>query len=238
MKAILVDDDIGFCEMFLARLREEAGKLDIALECDVCYEPNKVLQQNVVYDIYFLDIEMEGMNGLELAGELRGRYVRAEIIFISFHEQYVWQAFPARPGAFIRKAQMNVDLPWALQIIAKRNRENNMMVEIPINSSATDRVKPADILYCKSEEHYVKFIMENQNHKLFRMKLDQAEELLRPYHFVRTHSRYLVNLQYICRMSADKVLLTSQEEIPVSRAYKRKVHMTMMNLNEQKRVAQ
>ena len=25
MKAILVDDDIGFCEMFLARLREEAG---------------------------------------------------------------------------------------------------------------------------------------------------------------------------------------------------------------------
>lgn len=238
MKAILVDDDIGFCEMFLARLREEAGKLDIALECDVCHDPKKVLQQNVVYDIYFFDIEMEGMNGLELAGELRERYVRAEIIFISFYEQYVWQTFSVRPGAFVRKAQMDTDLPRALQIIAKRNQENSVLVEIPVNNSAADRIRPADILYCKSAEHYVKFIWETGGYKLYRMKLDQAEELLRVYHFVRTHSRYLVNSEYICSLTADRVILTSQEEIPVSRTYKRKVHMIMMNLGEQKRVAQ
>lgn len=238
MKAILVDDDIGFCEMFLARLREEAGKLDIALECDVCYEPRKVLQQNVVYDVYFFDIEMEGMNGLELARELRERYVRAEIIFISFYEQYVWQAFPVRPGAFVRKAQMDADLPKALQMIATRNRENSAVVEIPINNSVTEKVRPADILYCKSAEHYVKFVCENESHRLYRMKLDRAEELLRGYHFVRTHSRYLVNLEYICSLSADKVILINREEIPVSRSYKRKVNMTVMNLSEQKGMAQ
>lgn len=238
MKAILVDDDIGFCEMFLVRLREEAGKQDIVLECDVCHESKKVLQQNVVYDIYFLDIEMEGMSGLELAGELRGRYVHAEIIFISFHEQYVWQTFPAKPGAFIRKAQLDTDLPKALQIIAKRNRENSVEVEIPVNSRASDKIRPMDILYCKSAEHYVDFVWENGSHKLYRMKLNQAEELLQAYHFVRTHSRYLVNLEYICGLSADRVILINQEEIPVSRTYKRKVHMTVMNLDGQKRVAQ
>lgn len=235
MKAVLVDDDIHFCGIFLARLQDSTEKLGIRITCDTCHEPEYILQHSVVYDIYFLDIEMNGMNGLELAKELRARFVNAEIIFLSFHEQYVWQAFHVRPAAFIRKAQMETDLPMALEVIARQNEKKNARIELPGKGNQIDKVAPMDVLYCRSEEHYVRFIWRNGEDKLYRMKLTQAEELLSKHRFIRTHSRYLINSEYIQGISTDKIVLVNEQEIPVSRAYKRKIHMTVMNLSEQRK---
>lgn len=235
MKAILVDDDVAFCEIFLARLREGAENLGIAIECDVCHNPKDVLQRCIVYDVYLLDIEMEGMNGLELAEEMRARYVNAEIIFLSFHEQYVWRSFHVRPGAFIRKARLDTDLPEALEAVKRQKGKIGAVIEVTARGNVTERIRPMEILYCRSEEHYVRFVWADRESRLYRMKLDQAEEKLQNYQFLRTHSRYLVNTEYICGLSADKVMLADNHAIPVSRTYKRKVQMTVMNLREQKR---
>ena len=234
MKAILVDDDINFCEIFQMRLQDNAEKLGITIECDVCHNSEEVLQQNIVYDVYFLDIEMSGMNGLELAAKLRACFVKAEIIFLSFYEQYVWRAFDVRPRAFIRKAQMDKDLPDALKVLIEQDGKRNAVVEISCKGNRSDKIKPMEILFCMSEEHYVRFVWEDGQSKLYRMKLDGVEEMLSKYHFIRTHSRYLINSEYIKEISSDKIVLANGQEIPISRAYKRKIHMTVMNLREQK----
>lgn len=237
MKAILVDDDINFCEIFQTRLQDNAEKLGITIECDVCHNSKEVLQRTVVYDVYFLDIEMDGMNGLELAAELRACFVKAEIIFLSHYEQYVWRAFDVRPRAFIRKAQMDKDLPDALEVLIEQGWKRNAVVEISCKRNQSDKIKPMEILFCMSEEHYVRFVWENGQNKLYRMKLDRVEEMLSKYHFIRTHSRYLINSEYIQKISSDKIVLANGQEIPISRAYRRKIHMTIMNLREQKEEA-
>lgn len=237
MKVILVDDDINFCEFFQVRLRESAEKLGITMECDVCHNPKEVLQQTVVYDVYFLDIEMSGMNGLELAAELRARFVKTEIIFLSFYEQYVWRAFDVRPRAFIRKAQMDKDLPDALQVLIEQDGKRNAVIEISCKGNRSDKIKPMEILFCMSEEHYVRFVWDDGQNKLYRMKLDRVEEMLSKYHFIRTHSRYLINSEYIQEIYSDKIVLANGQEIPISRAYKRKIQMIVMNLREQKEEA-
>ena len=237
MKAILVDDDISFCEIFQARLQDNAENLGITIECDVCHNSEEVLQRNVVYDVYFLDIEMSGMNGLELAAKLRACFVKAEIIFLSFYEQYVWRAFDVRPRAFIRKAQMDKDLPDALEVLIEQDWKRNAVVEISCKGNQTDKIKPMEILFCMSEEHYVRFVREDGQSKLYRMKLDRVEEMLSKYHFIRTHSRYLINSEYIHEISSDQIVLANGQKIPISRAYRRKIHMTIMNLREQKEEA-
>lgn len=234
MKAILVDDDINFCEIFQTRLQDCAEKLGITIECEVCHNSEEALQRNVVYDVYFLDIEMNGINGLELAAKLRACFVKAEIIFLSFYEQYVWRAFDVRPRAFIRKAQMDKDLPDALKVLIEQGGKRNTVVEISRKGNQSDKIKPMEILFCMSEEHYVRFVWENGQSKLYRMKLDRVEEMLSKYHFIRTHSRYLINSEYIQEISSDKIILANGQIIPISRAYKRKIHMTVLNLREQK----
>lgn len=233
MRALLVDDDRYFCEIFLRNLSAICEMADIQMDCDVCHDAGQVLGSFDIYDIYFLDIEMPGINGLEVAEELRLRLVNKEIVFLSFHEHYVWKVFDVKPTAFIRKSQLNTDLQDALEMIRKHARKNQAATEIFLNCKGTERIKPAEILYCRSEEHYVRFVSEGGADKLYRMKLEQVEAALREYGFVRVHSRYLVNLEYIHTISANKIHMINGQDIPVSRAYKKKVQMVVFNWKEQ-----
>lgn len=235
MRAMLVDDDAHFCEVFLERLQECADKLDIEIFCEACHDPEKVLEQNAVYDIYFLDIKMREMDGLELAARLRARFVNAEIVFLSFYEQYVWHSFRVRPRAFVRKARMDAELPAVLKDVARQRYGRESAISLPGGGPCAERVKPSEILYCMSEEHYVKFVRKDGESRLCRMKLDQAEALFAGCRFVRIHSRYLINAEHITGMFPDRIALADGQELPVSRPYKKKVQMTVMNLLEQRR---
>lgn len=234
MRALLVDDDSYFCEMFLQSLYENCKVSGIQIECDVCHDSGQALRYSDRYDIYFLDIEMPEMNGLEVAEELRLNLFNKEIIFLSFHEKYVWKTFDVKPAAFIRKSQLDNDLREALILVTKHNQRNYETVEISLNHKKTEKIKPMDLLYCKSEEHYVKFVQKDGNSMLHRTKLEQVEKILTGYHFVRVHSRYLVNLEYVHRMTADRIRMLNGQEIPISRVYKKKVQMIVFNWKEQK----
>lgn len=234
MKALLVDDDLYFCEMFLQSLYENCKVLGIQIECDICYDSGQALQYSNRYDIYFLDIEMPEMNGLDVAEELRLSLFNKEIIFLSFHEKYMWKTFDVKPTAFIRKHQLDNDLREALILVIKHNQRNYETVEISFNHKNTGKIKPMEILYCKSEEHYVRFVQKDGKSMLHRTKLEQVEKILTGYHFVRVHSRYLVNLEYVHIMTADKTRMLNGQEIPISRVYKKKVQMIAFNWKEQK----
>ena len=47
----------------------------------------------MTYDIYILDIEMQGMNGLELAKTIRTNEPNALIIFLTSYSEYVFDVF-------------------------------------------------------------------------------------------------------------------------------------------------
>lgn len=237
MKALLVDDDLYFCELFQRSLYENCKTLDIEIDCDICHDSVQAMDYSDRYDIYFLDIEMPGINGLEAAKELRLRLFNKEIIFLSFHEHYVWGAFDAKPIAFIRKSELGADLQKALLSVKIHYQSYQETVDISLNHKNAEKVRPAEIIYCKSEEHYVKFVQKDGNSMLLRTKLEQVEKILAGYHFVRVHSRYLVNLEYVHIVTADKIRMLNGEEIPISRMYKKKVQAAFFNWKEQQKGA-
>lgn len=50
-------------------------------------------EEDKAFDILLLDIEMENMNGIELAKRIRKDHNRAEIIFITSHFEFVWEGY-------------------------------------------------------------------------------------------------------------------------------------------------
>ena len=72
-----------------------------------CFQKGKELleemQRGGLFHIVFLDIELEGENGLELAGNIRERYPGTVLIFITWHKQYVYECFRVQPLDFLRK---------------------------------------------------------------------------------------------------------------------------------------
>ena len=63
-------------------------------------------EEDKAFDILLLDIEMENMNGIELAKRIRKDHNRAEIIFITSHFEFVWEGYECN---FVLLAAMEVD---------------------------------------------------------------------------------------------------------------------------------
>lgn len=94
MKIAICDDEPEIRNDIERKIRLLYPETEILL-----YEDGKaLLDAEAPFDIVFLDIRMEGMNGMEAARALRAAGSDAVIIFVTALEEYVYEAFDV--GAF------------------------------------------------------------------------------------------------------------------------------------------
>ena len=91
------------------------------ISCDVFTSGNKLLgylkNNKESYEVFFLDIEMRGMNGIETAQCIRRSDQKALIIYITNHEDYVYDVFETLPFRFLRKPVENYSLLNGLPVL-------------------------------------------------------------------------------------------------------------------------
>ena len=74
-------------------------------------------------DIYFLDIDLPGQNGILLAQKIRAVCPDALILFVSAKEELVYHTFQVQPLAFVRKSCFREDMEQAMDLLADRLRK-------------------------------------------------------------------------------------------------------------------
>lgn len=78
-----------------------------------------------------------------------------------------------------------------------------------------------DLMYVKSDDHYLEVVTQNDKKHTVRGKLSQIKEELPP-NFIQCHRSYIVNSNYIKQVNATSLVLINKEQIPLSRSYKDK----------------
>lgn len=71
-------------------------------------------------DIYILDVEMPGINGIDLAKEIREKDKKCEIIFLTAYAKYALQGYETHAYSYILKDEMDTKLPKILRQINKK----------------------------------------------------------------------------------------------------------------------
>ena len=166
-------------------------------------------------DLFFLDIDMPGMSGFELAKVLNRDYKKTLIVFISAYDNFVYSAFEYYPFAFLRKERMENELPPLLLRVQKKQNESARV--ITLNTAAGEmRVDADDILYAESERNYL--TVHTSFHKTFscRCTLTEFEEQVRSFDFFRIHSAFIVNLEYVDRTPEKGYLSVAGKELPIA----------------------
>ncbi len=92
---------------------------------------------------------------------------------------------------------------------------------ILLNSKATINV--SDIVYIKSDDHYLEYVLTSGKKEIDRNSLSQALDRL-PAYFLQTHRSFIVNLDHVKAMYADKLVMNDGSEVRMSRKYKPHVH--------------
>lgn len=208
---VIIDDEYDFAEF----LKHKLEKKYIDKEIKILTEFNHEFLVTNDIEILFLDIELKNKNGIEQARKLRELgYDNLNIVFISCHDNFVYNTFGVRPLDFIRKSRLNSDLERCVELIKKKKEREEMQTIID-----GQLVRLIDVLYIESRGNNVIYKGINDNVILERrIKLSDIEKELEKYHFIRCHKSYIVNANHVTKACTNYVIVNNNIKIPISRS--------------------
>ncbi|MFE9448101.1 LytR/AlgR family response regulator transcription factor [Streptomyces sp. NPDC006739] len=210
LRVLAVDDEEPALEELLFRLREDprVGSVQSAPEAgEALRRLDRARRERAgpdaadAIDVVFLDINMPGLDGLELAGLLAGFARPPLIVFVTAHEDFAVRAFdlkavdyllkPIRPERFSEAVRRVAELTRAGQ---GPGRPRALGEHVPVELGGITRfVGVADITYVEAQGDYARLHTRRGSH-LVRIPLATLEEQWRPHGFVRIHRSHLVAL--------------------------------------------
>ncbi len=195
--------------------------------------------KKTAYDLILLDIEMPGADGISFGKALRkyeeenGMGHTADIIYISSHEEKVFDTFMVKPFAFIRKSKILSDGTRILKLYIDSFSEPEDLIEFKAGADYF-KLAAGDIIYVENRGHdQLLHVQGGREMPRLKTTLDKIEKQLVPHGFIRVHASYIVNWHFMKKIRGDEITLTTGEVIPISRTRKQDVMSEWMRLNRE-----
>lgn len=220
-QAAIVDDELDILNSTKALLADEFAKCNTAVAFDFFTDSEDFLsmfESHFNYDIIFLDIEMPNIDGISVCRKIRQLSKDALVIFISNKEELVFQTFEVQPFRFIRKSELKELCPSLVDSIINELKRRSPQTFTIIENNGGDVLSfdARNIIYVEAQRKECKIVTTNGDSTV-KMKLMDLEKKLEIFHFVRIHRSFLVNMDYIFRITKNSIILTGGEELPISR---------------------
>lgn len=224
----LCDDDsnsIKILEKHFDKLNNYSLEYDVYFRADELYSHK--LKNNLVYDIYILDIEMHGMNGLELAKKLRTNDPNAVIIFLTNYSKYVFDVFEVVTFDFIIKP---INFDSFRKVISKSINYLSITKKIFSFTYCKNNysIPCSEIIYIDKSGRKA-FLHTKNNIYQFNMTLEEILEHLDLRFFGKIRTSCIVNLDYIQEIVRDELILKTGDTLFVSRNYRQSIKKQHLN---------
>ena len=168
------------------------------------------------FELLILDIQMEGMTGMELARSLRDKGNRVSIIFVTACEDYLSEGYGVQPIHFLLKPVRREALASAIHTDLKLNYIPKTVV-VHIGNKLV-HLSLSDIRYIESYNHSI-VIHQSTDNSTYYFSLSDFEKQLPMGQFARCHNSYLVNLDEVREIGRTELSLQSGETLPMGRTY-------------------
>lgn len=219
MRIAICDDEENVRELIRSKILREYPEVDIVF----FQSGEELLLSNINIDILFLDIQMSGKNGIEIAKELRKKDKKMLLIFVTAMEEYVFQAFDVNAFNYIMKPIDDIKfydvLGKAIFECYSVNDENDFDVDYIIvnNNGMHIKVRLDEIIY--AEVFNRKVVIHKMNEKIeYYGKMSDLAALVGEG-FYRTHRAYLVNFRYVEKYDATTVYMEKGTALMAKKNY-------------------
>ena len=169
------------------------------------------------FDLAFLDIEMGGLNGMELAGRIRKQDRGMLIVFTTGLRDYILRGYEVQAFRYMLKPLKEKDCVKILDsaVIALQNKRADTFVIIQETQSR--RFFKDEIYYFEMDNHYI--IAHTTKGKFrYKERMTNLEQMLGEPHFCKCHRSYFVNLSHVATINRDQVEIDNGDILPVSRS--------------------
>lgn len=170
--------------------------------------------------ILFLDIEMEKMDGIALAREIRKHNRQMQIIFVTGYMEYIQEGYDVEALHYLLKPVSQEKIDSVLERAVERLKTADAMFLVECGGEVL-RLPLKEIRFIESNRNYN--IIHADNDYEMRGTLSELEEKLDEA-FVRVGRSCLVNLHYVRRIGKTELILNTGENLPVPRGSYKKLN--------------
>ena len=169
-------------------------------------------------EVLLLDIEMPGMDGMELARRLRQAGEPIGIIFVTGNPDFALEGYDLEAVSYVMKPVRRERLHAALSR-ARERMARRAAVLLPLSGGELERLYIADICCLESDGH-ASIVWKKDGTKLVsKMGTQQLEQELENCSdaFFKPHRSYFINLAHVERIGKKDVRMGNQLLVPIAR---------------------
>lgn len=214
MTIAICDDEKPICEQVEKLVKKQMPDCNTELFAS----GEALLKETNVFDIIFLDIQMDDINGIQAARMLRNKKEEALLIFITGLKEYVFEAFDVSAFHYLLKPIEEKKFAEVFAKAVSEAEKKRGLTEEPFfmkSNGKTIILNRNHILYVESQNRMVNFHTTNECLELYSDMRDLEQQLGR--NFYRCHRGYIVNMGHIAEYEKDRISLTNGETIVLSR---------------------
>ena len=223
LRVAICDDDMLFTTELERLLEEIFNFLQVSFEISVFFHGEKLLDYlslESVFDILFLDIQMEPTCGIDVAKAIYADYDNQvqEIIYISTTDDYLREIISLRKAYdFLDKP---IDNKKALITIEGciKNIERNKGIFTYTFKNDRGFVRKKDIIYFVNRNKHIEVITRGVSHK-FRGTFPELMEGFVMDDFAQSSRQHFVNLHAVLKITPTMLLMVNNDEIPLTRKF-------------------
>ena len=209
-------DDEPLALLVIEQFCQRFGHLDLRTFDEPRHGFEAIIAQRP--ELVFLDIEMNSIDGLEIARHLPKA---CSLIFTTAHAQYALDGFDLDAVDFLHKPFSYDRFERAVTKAIRHIEAQRAKTPAPIvvkQAYSNVSIAASEILYIKAMENYTQIFRTTGGSLLSRTSMKNIEKMLPQGAFLRVHRSYIIPLDRVVQFSKREIRLSGCEQvIPVGR---------------------
>ncbi|MCR5754711.1 MAG: LytTR family DNA-binding domain-containing protein [Acetatifactor sp.] len=220
MRIGICDDEKVCCDMLVQQIEECFKDIDGDYEL-ICFSSGEEVldYQGEQIHLLFLDIELKGVDGIQLMKRLAHDSRVLRIVFTSSHQELVFDAFSTKTIGFLSKPIKNTGVLKFIQKV-RAELDNNRIITF-VSGKQTIYKGINDVICLEGEKNYTYLYSADAegDRILVSGSLKYWQEQLNHSSVVRIHKSYLINHQHVQQWDNGYVHMDNGMRLKIGRAY-------------------
>ncbi len=210
------DDEVIECCSMAKRIKDILEEMKISCIIRQFQSGGELLQALESFDIVFLDIIMQDLDGMKTAQIFREKASDKILIFVSSSREYVFEAYDVEAFQYLLKPVDDRKLKSVLQKAVLKAESHSQEFIIVSRERQKKKLFLDDIYYFEIKGRIVD-VHGPEGIFTYYEQIGELENKLRDKGFFRCHKSYLINLKYVDGYNRQEVILENGEKIVIAK---------------------
>ena len=194
----------------------------------------ELLRHNKNIDILFLDIQMDGIDGMETARKMRSQNYKGYLIFITVLKEMVFQSFEVQAYDYLVKPIEEECFEKTMERLFSA-MQNAKDASLLVQKGYEKNIAFDDIVFCEIIDRKIYLHLKTEEVIDYYDRIENLETKL-DGRFFKCHRSYLINLSHLKSYKNGMAYMINDKQIPVSRLRSKEFSSVVLKYMKERRV--